>query len=228
MRGIGVVHRVAAVVMAGGAIALQPARVAAQGKLELTPFFTSYYALSKTMAYTEDIPGVGTLTFDVNQIAGPGLGGRLTYWLPNGVGIEATGSYLFSNVRVLVQDPTDTLTSGVDQSLKGNIVSATGRVLYRLPRSNFHMFAGAGIVQRGGEIWQDLPSLSDFTGLVGFGARAAVTPKLALDVKVEAQIYTFNTFKKLFEDPNTGESIVDSKMQTDIHVSLGIPIALIK
>lgn len=196
--------------IAAGLCAAAPA--GAQAKLELTPFFGSYYAIS-TMS--DDILDDGS-NIRVKQIAAPSIGGRFTYWMSSGLGFEAAGSYGLSGVRVY-----DEQSQGAGFSLNGNMTTVTGRVMYRLPRSNFHVLGGGGVMIRSGDAWEGLEKLTSPTGVAGFGVRAQVTPKLALDVKVEGYFYSFKP-----RDPGTGNDAFPTKFQTDAVVSIGIPIGL--
>jgi len=211
MRGKPVVQRMAVAALALAAVA---APAAAQAKLELTPFFSSYYAVSPM---SDDILDDGS-NIKVKQIPAAGLGGRLTYWTAGGLGLEAAGGYLFSGIRVY-----DETSAGAGFSLNGNMTQVTGRVLYRLPRSNFHLLGGAGAVMRSGDAWEGLESLTTIAGVAGFGVRAAVTPKLALDVKLEGYFYSFKP-----TDPSISGDAFPTKFQTDFVVAIGVPLALMK
>ncbi len=210
MKGIGVVHRLAAVAMVGGAIALQPAPAVAQAKLEITPFFTSFYAIAKVSEFTDG--------YERHNPA-PGVGGRLTFWVTPTIGIEAAGSYNTSGTSLVSTDANNPFGA----SFKGNITTVTGRVLYRPARTNLYLFAGAGSVMRGGDTWDffGYNELNDFGGLGGFGVRASVTPKLSLLISAELMFYSL--------DPDGPDgSDYDSTTQTDVYVSIGIPIGLMK
>lgn len=211
MTGKTVVQGVAVAALVLAAVA-SPA--AAQAKLELTPFFGSYYA---AMPLSNDLFDDGS-NIKAKQIPGAELGGRLTYWLASGVGFEVSGGYGFSGIRVY-----DPASAGAGFSLDGSMTMVTGRVLYRLPRSNFHLLGGAGTIIRSGDAWEGLESLSSITGVAGFGVRAAVTPKLALDVKIEGYFYSFKP-----TDPTLGGDAFPSEFQTDFVVAIGVPLALMK
>lgn len=206
MRGKTVVHGVAVAALALVAVA-RPA--AAQAKLELTPFFTSFYALAKVNE------GTG---FYEKHVPAAGLGGRLTYWVSPTIGIEASGAYNTSGTQIVVDD-----TLGTGASFAGNIATFSGRVLYRPARSNLYLFAGAGSVMRGGDTWDlfGYTELNDIGGLGGFGVRASITPKLALLISAELMVYSL--------DPDGPDGTdYESKTQTDVYVSIGIPLALMK
>ncbi|MGH7676212.1 MAG: outer membrane beta-barrel protein [Gemmatimonadales bacterium] len=206
------------VLLAGGvclAGLAPPAVVAAQAKLELTPFFTSYYPLT---TLTDDFassffgPGVS-----LKQQSAAGLGARLTYWVSPTLAIEAAGSHIWSTPRIFSAD-----TINLGSTLSGRIVTASVRALYRPARTNLFLMGGVGMVNRGGEIWEDIDQPTAFGGVLGFGVRASVTPKLALYVSAEAYLYSTDPDGSDFDD------FPESKFQQDIVVSIGVPIALMR
>jgi hypothetical protein len=186
------------------------ARAHAQYVAELTPFFTSYYPLSSIGEFGSILE---------RQAAAPGGGARLTFWISPSVGIEAAGAYVASGTKLTSSDAT--VTAGV--SLPGSIIAATGRLVFRPARTNLYLLVGGGIVSRGGDTWDpdvtglQTESLTNIGGVVGFGARANVTPKFALNVTVEGMLYS--------ADPDGDDGgTYESKLQSDIYVSIGIPI----
>ncbi len=56
--------------------------------------------------------------------------------------------------------------------------------------------------------------MTDFGGVIGFGFRANVTPRFRVNFTGESYLYSFNG------------GGTNSKFQSDILVSLGIPISL--
>ena len=188
--------------------AAQPA--SAQAKLELTPFFTSFYAVGKVNEFTGGYE---------RQTPAAGLGGRLTYWVSPKVGLEASGTSTASGTTLISDDPANPAGA----SFKGTLSTVSGRVLYRPSRSNLYLFAGAGSVMRGGDTWDlfGYTELTDIAGLGGFGVRASVTPKLALLVSAELMVYSLDP-----DGPNGTD--YESRTQTDVYVSIGVPIGLMK
>ena len=187
-----------------------PTSAAAQ--FEFTPFFASYYALTNV----DDDAGGGAKE---KQTAAPAVGLRLTYWLGSSIGIEAAGSFAPSGTRF----PSDAIGGG-GPSLSGTLITASGRFLYRPARTNLHLFLGGGMVTRGGDTWDPdlfpqvgLTKLTNITGVAGFGVRAAITPKFALNVSVETHVYSFN--------PDGNNTAYDSSIQADIYVAIGVPIS---
>ena len=127
---------------------------------------------------------------------------------------RAAGAFVASGTQFTSSDPN--VSGGV--SLPGTIITANGRVVFRPARTNLYLLAGGGIVRRGGDTW-DFPNITKktaFGGVVGFGARANVTPKFALNVTAEANIYK--------SDPDGDGTDYTSKAQSDIYVSIGVPI----
>jgi hypothetical protein len=83
-------------------------------------------------------------------------------------------------------------------------------------RSNLFLLFGPGIVRRGGDAWKGVKKkdITDFGGVVGLGVRANVTPRFRLNITAESYLYSFD---------GGGP---DSKFQSDLLVSIGVPIGL--
>jgi hypothetical protein len=184
----------------------------AAAQFEFTPFFASYYAVTNV----DDDAGGGSKE---KQTPAPAVGARFTFWLGSSLGIEAAGSFAFSGTRFIAESPTSGTPS---LSLSGTIMSGSGRLLFRPSRTNLHLFIGGGVVTRGGDTWDTnlfptLTETTDIMGVAGFGVRAAVTPKFALNVSVESHLYSFN--------PDGDGVAYDSSIQADIYVAIGVPIS---
>lgn len=183
----------------------------AQYVAEFTPFFTSFYPLGEI-----DFTGSSDEVY-AKQKSSPGVGARLTFWLSNTLGIEAAGAYLWSSPTVFVDTPE---YGPVSVDITGTIINTTGRVVFRPARTNLFLIGGAGVVIRGGDAWVDESSTSAFAGVVGFGARANITPKFAMNVVVEGTFYSLDADGS--ED--SGGDFWQPSMQSDIMVTIGIPI----
>jgi hypothetical protein len=196
--------------VAGAAI---PTRVAAQ--VEFTPFFASYYALVNTNdAFpVVDDNGVQVGTVNERQTPAPGVGAKLTFWLGSSFGLEAAGAFVPTGTKFTSDNAN--IRGGV--SLQGRLFNATGRLLFRPARTNLHLLLGGGIVSRSGDTWEGFDGTTDISGVAGFGVRANITPKLALDVSVEGHLYQF--------DPDEDGSLYEGKFQSDIYVLIGVPIS---
>jgi hypothetical protein len=190
--------------------AVLPCTALAQG-VEFTPFFASYYALTPV---NDDVDGSGTIS--ERQTPAPAVGARLTIWAGGSLGFEAAGSFAMSGTRFVSETRGAT---GASFSLPGTLITASGRVLYRPARTNLHLLVGGGMITRGGDTWDfaNITSKTTFGGVVGFGARAAVTPSFALNVSVESFLYSLN--------PDGAAAAYDPAFQADIYVAIGVPIS---
>lgn len=212
-------------ILAGAAVAI-PSAVQAQGKIELTPFVGSYYALAKMCTDCNkdgsDVTG--------HQVSAFAFGGRLSYWVSSTIGIE--GSFTYAPSRA--EERADISGFGLAVSGKGRLMLASGRVLFRPQRTNLHFIVGAGIVSRGDTVWQAFKESAPDTigakrtsvaGIIGAGVRASVTPKFALNVSAELNLYSFDPRLATVTSP-APNSANGSKLQADLLVTIGIPITL--
>ncbi len=203
-------------VTAGVAVA-SPHTARAQSSFEVTPFFSSFYPLASVGE-----TGSGASALRERQVPAAGIGARFLFWLGQSMGFEAAGSFTRSGTQFTSDDPN--VTGSV--SLPGNLIAASGRLVYRPQRTNLRLILGGGLVQRGGDTWDEdflgFPpetfTKTAVAGVVGFGARAAVTPSLALSVTVEAYIYNANL------DPDeVFLGFYEPKLQQDVYITIGIP-----
>lgn len=216
-------------ISAGLAATAVPSTVQAQGRLELTPFLGSYYALTNMCTdCNNNNDGSDLKSQQLNAFA---VGGRLTYWLSNTVGLEGAFTYAPSHAQERADVSSD---FGLAISGKGRIMQASGRVLFRPQRTNLHLIAGVGIVSRGDTVWQAFKNnapdtvgakLTSVAGILGVGVRASVTPKFALNVSAELDLYSFDPRLAQVTSP-TNNSANGGKLQADLLVSVGVPITL--
>ena len=199
---------------------LLPATVSAQASVEITPFIGSFYALSSVSEQTDvPLPSFGGAPpGDIvrEQEDGPMLGARVSFPLSGTIRAEGALGFAFSNGR-LDQRPRLDPDAGFGVSGDGHVYMVSARALIRPRRQNFYGIAGLGLVGRGGEFWEDADQSARLAGVVGFGVRAAVSPRLSLNFSAEAFLYSFSYSSSSV--PNSG-----SKFQQDIVVSVGIPI----
>lgn len=185
-----------------------PAVASAQGQIYLTPYFASYYATSSNGLEAGDL--------SEKQENGPGLGAALGFKLSQVLGIEAAYTYVSSGTNISGES-----TGAANLGFSGNIMFANARATITAPRSNFYGLAGVGIVMHGGNAWEGdvFTKLTSFAGVLGLGIQADVSPKVRIDVKVEAQLYSF--------DPDGGDGdAYASKFMPDIMVTIGFPLFL--
>ncbi len=213
-------------VLAGlAATLLVPGSARAQG-ITFTPYIGSYYGLTKF--FNDDIDlsnfgGTGTARFTMEQTNTVMFGARLSVPMGATFSIEGAGGYLSSDVRFVGKDA---VAQGADLStnLKGSMMTGSLRAVYRPRRSNLSLLGGVAVVHHGGDAW-DFPTnekLTNIGGVVGFGLRANVTPRFALNINAEALLYQF--------DPDTSDDTANGffkgSTQTDLIVSIGVPLSL--
>ncbi|MFN0097028.1 MAG: hypothetical protein ACKVS7_00010 [Gemmatimonadaceae bacterium] len=185
-----------------------PGRLSAQVKLEVMPYFASYYATNETRFLNESMLE--------RQEAGPGLGTSLTWRFNNVWAVEASGVYVLSGVVV-----KDTSFVNFEPATEGHLVMANARLLFQPRRTNLYFSVGGGLTRRGGPAF-DVPGLgdrSDYSGLVGFGVRARVSPSWGFRLGAEAHFYR--------TDIDGPQAYYQRRMQRDIMVTIGVPVALI-
>jgi len=87
-------------------------------------------------------------------------------------------------------------------------------------RSNLSLLAGPLLVVHGGDAWNGADKKTSVGGVVGFGLRANVTPKFAVNIRGEVNLYQF--------DPDNSDDnlagFFPGAFQQDVVVSIGIPI----
>jgi hypothetical protein len=190
-------------------------------QVEITPFIASYYALS-TLNQQTDVPlpsFAGTLPGDITrqQEDGPLVGARVSFPLNGILRVEGELGLGFSDASVS-QIPRDSPGAGLTFRQDARVYLASARALVRPRRQNFYGIVGAGVVARGGEAWENVDQSAKAAGVLGFGVRAAVNPSLSLNFTAEAYLYSFSFSSN--QVPNS-----ESKLQADLVVGVGIPIA---
>ena len=196
----------ATTVLAGIVLAAPPS--AAQVKLEVTPFFTSFYATNfLTFTNGDNLE---------KQSAGPGFGAALTWRFNNMWAVEGQVVYVVTDVQVKnsgfvnFQPPTE-----------GHLLLVNGRMIFQPRRSNLYFALGAGTVTRSGPSW-DIPGLDfrqNVAGIVGFGVRARVSPTWGFKIGAEVHFYE--------SDPDGKSAYYQSRLQHDVLVTIGVPFSLI-
>jgi len=144
------------------------------------------------------------------------LGGRLGIALGQRLGLEFTGAYAPSDLKVTA--------SGVGGPQDANIFTGSGRLSYQLvPYTSpvaFVVTGGVGVINRSGEFYSNVQNKTDIGGTLGASARFRVGSLLHLQVSAEDYVY-----KPKAEIPGFGPN--DKKTQNDIHLSFGIGIPLL-
>ena len=146
------------------------------------------------------------------------LGGRLGVALSQRLGLEFTGAYAPSDLKISA--------SGLgDQSQNANVFTGSGRISYQLvPYTSpiaFVVTGGVGVINRSGEFYSNVENKTDIGGTLGASARFRLGSLLRLQVSAEDYIY-----KPKAEIPGFGPSD-EKKTQNDIHLSIGVGIPLL-
>jgi hypothetical protein len=146
------------------------------------------------------------------------LGGRLGVSLGQRLGLEFTGAYAPSDLKVTA--------SGLgDQSQNANVFTGSGRISYQLvPYTSpiaFVVTGGVGVINRSGEFYQNVEKKTDIGGTLGASARFRLGSLLRLQLSAEDYIY-----KPKAEIPGFGPND-ETKTQNDIHLSIGVGIPLL-
>jgi hypothetical protein len=146
------------------------------------------------------------------------LGGRLGVSLSERLGLEFTGAYAPSDLKISA--------SGLgDQSQDANVFTGSGRVSYQLvPYTSpiaFVITGGVGVINRSGDFYADVEKKTDIGGTLGASARFRLGNLLRIQVSAEDYIY-----KPKAEIPGFGPTD-EKKTQNDIHLSIGVGIPLL-
>jgi hypothetical protein len=146
------------------------------------------------------------------------LGGRLGVALSQRLGLEFTGAYAPSDLKITA--------SGLgDQNQNANVFTGSGRISYQLvPYTSpvaFVVTGGVGVINRSGEFYANVENKTDIGGTLGASARFRLGSLLRLQLSAEDYIY-----KPRAEIPGFGPSD-EKKTQNDIHLSIGIGIPLL-
>ena len=200
---------VARVVLAG-AVALGSAHPLMAQRISLTPNLGVYIPTTELVkaASGEEFKQEMSIT----------LGGRLGIMLGNRLGLEFTGAYAPSDLKVT--------SSGLgDQNEDANIFTGSGRISYHvIPATSpisFLVTGGVGIINRSGSFYQNVAKKTDIGGTVGASAGFRVGSLLRLQVSAEDYVY-----KPKAEIPGFGQS-EEKKTQNDVHLSFGVGIPLL-
>jgi hypothetical protein len=146
------------------------------------------------------------------------LGGRLGIALGQRLGLEFTGAYAPSDLKVTA--------SGVGGPAQdANIFTGSGRIsLQVVPYTSpiaLVVTGGVGVVNRSGEFYSNVQNKTDIGGTLGASARFRIGSLLHLQVSAEDYVY-----KPRAEIPGFGPTD-EKKTQNDIHLSFGVGIPLL-
>lgn len=184
-----------------------PALAAAQVKLEVTPYFTSYFPTEYLKYEDENVLE--------RHEAGPGLGTAVTWRFSNIWAVEGQATWIKSGI--IFKNPAFTAYPPTD----AHVILMNARVLFQPRRTNLFFSLGAGVARRGGAAFDvaGLTDKSDTELLAGMGIRTRVNPNWGFRLAVE--LHTFVT------DIDEAGGYYERRRQNDVLVSIGVPFALI-
>jgi hypothetical protein len=146
------------------------------------------------------------------------VGGRLGVQLTQRFGLEFTGAYAPSDLKI-------TQSGFGDQNQDANVFTGSGRVSYQLvPLTSpiaFMITAGVGVVNRSGDFYAGMQDKTDIGGTAGASARFRLGKLLRIQLSAEDYLY-----KPKGDIPGFTASD-EKKTQNDIHLSLGLGIPLL-
>jgi hypothetical protein len=200
---------------------------AAQSRIEVTPYFASYFPLIHYVEFNQVSTNLGGR---VKQTVGPAVGLQLS------AGIRPQLS-MVADVRVVSSGQIETSDEAAEanaalptRASSGTLVVATGSLVFRPRRSNLRLGAGVGWMSRGGDAWDEerypegiFFDTGNITTTFSIGSRGQLTPTWPLFVALEALVYSVEKVT-LPEptDPDFENGV--KKFQVDILLKLGVPI----
>jgi hypothetical protein len=201
---------VARVLLAGGVLLASQTRPVLAQRISITPNLGVYVPTTELVKAASGEEFKQEISFTV--------GGRLGIQLSNRLGLEFTGAYAPSDLKVTA--------SGLgDQSEDANIFTGSGRISFHvIPPSSplsFMVTGGVGVINRSGAFYADVERKTDIGGTLGATAGFRLGSLLRLQVSAEDYVY-----KPKAEIPGFGPSD-ETKTQNDIHLSFGVGIPLL-
>jgi hypothetical protein len=146
------------------------------------------------------------------------VGGRLGILLTQRLGLEFTGAYAPSDLKI-------TQAGFGDQNQDANVFTGSGRISYQLiPSSSplgFELTGGVGVINRSGDFYASMQDKTDIGGTVGASARFSLGKLLRLQLSAEDYVY-----KPKGDIPGFTASD-EKKTQNDVHLSFGLGIPLL-
>ena len=198
------------VLLAGGVVLAASAHPVMAQRVSLTPNIGVYIPTTELVKAASGEEFKQEMSFT--------LGGRLGIMMGNRLGLEFTGAYAPSDLKV-------TASGFGDQSEDANIFTGSGRVSFHIiPASSpvsFLVSGGVGVINRSGAFYANAENKTDIGGTVGASAGFRLGSLLRLQVSAEDYVY-----KPQAEIPGFSPSD-ERKTQNDIHLSFGVGIPLL-
>jgi hypothetical protein len=201
---------VARVLMVGGVLLATGAQPLRAQKISIAPNVGVYVPTTELVKAANGDQFKQEISLTVGGRVGVALGKRL--------GLEFTGAYAPSNLKIS--------QSGFgDQNQDANIFTGSGRISYQLvPLSSpiaFLITGGVGVINRSGAFYADMANKTDIGGTMGASARFRLGKLLRIQLSAEDYLY-----KPKGQIPGFTASD-EKKTQNDVHLSLGLGIPLL-
>lgn len=174
-----------------------------KGKVEFSTFSGAFMATANVV--DESIPGIGTVV--AKHQTALAFGGRLTYWLSDGIGIEGGLAYTGSDLK-----GREFQTSG---SLNANLLYSSARVVLGYGKTN-RLQLGAGFAFRTSS-YDFVEGDTHATGVLSASLIFPLSKKLALRIDVEDYIHNVQW--------TLGNFLTQQIMQNDIVVGAGFSVS---
>lgn len=211
----------ASVVLAALAVAV-PAQGQGYGTWVFTPYIGAYVPTADLTKFTST-DGGEALIGKVKHDAGVALGGNLSYWFAERMGVEFGGAYAWSHA-----DVSSNLESFNDHSY---VLMGTAKMIFALlpPAGDVQLRFGVGpaIINRGGTAYKD--DEGEFRGLTNVGGAASLCTRIPLtsrlSLRLRAEDYIYQSRLKFRDATDPGfDPRFDRKLQNDLVLSAGLQI----
>lgn len=201
---------------------------------EITPFAGGYIpaseiqpiqqhiCVSNSIADTVTLGEEPTWNGTPKAQSGWAVGGRVTRWFANGVGLEGSGSY--------ASTAFPTQGCGVNGYVGAHVINLSARLLLRITGAarSLYALAGYGAFIHGGEAYASLlDPHTDFGGILGLGARIPLGSHALLQVRAEDYIYSLTLQKATTAGFSPGGILTIPgfhyhSLQNDLVLSIGL------
>jgi hypothetical protein len=184
----------------------------AQSRVEVVPFFASYFPTTPLKDVVDDR--------DKQTTAAMG-GARLRVRIGPTLTAEASVGYTAS--RIASEQPSGLPAGSLVNTQPGHLWFPSLRLVLQPRRANYMVFAGGGAVLRRGKGWPKrvYPNRDALAGMAGFGVRPQLTRSLDMVFTIELYLYSLDA-----DGGGAPGNYYSSTFQKDLIVSTGIPIGL--
>jgi Outer membrane protein beta-barrel domain len=201
---------VARVLWAGGVLLAAAAHPLVAQRISITPNIGVYVPTTELIKAANGEEFKQEMSFTV--------GGRLGVMFSDRLGLEFTGAYAPSDLKV-------TASGFADQTEDANVFTGSGRLSFHvIPSSSplsLMVTGGVGLINRSGDFYATAENKTDIGATLGATVGFRVGSLLRIQVSAEDYIY-----KPKAEIPGFGPGD-EKQTQNDIHLSFGVGIPLL-